>query len=425
MLNPVFDRIRKVRDEAKCLYGGRTFLWTFILGFLGRLGSRNSMDALRDDERWADAVHKLAGQDWWVEGEKRTTPCSLSVCNYLSRGCTAVLEQALVDVVTYMMRLKMFGNARFRGLFAIAVDGTKQERIRCCKWLGNRANRHVLEAKLVTPWGSAYSVMSVPIKPWHDGDEDEKQDSEYHGFLRLAPMLKAAFPRLGICILGDGLYACAPLMRLCEKYGWEYVFTFKKGRAPKAYADAQDLMEQHPSNSGTLVRHDARGKRVECGTVSWATGVEITRGADDWHVFNVVRVEEDDGNGSPYSGQFATSLEVRDLKEADAIGMWGRRRWGIESSFHVEKNDGYGLEHNFCNNARVSRNIYLLMQIAHNLWQLFNSGCLQPLESKHGYRNMTQVKWAELIRFTIMRVGIALALDEVPRRYISREFLTL
>ena len=184
-------------------------------------------------------------------------------------------------------------------------------------------------------------------------------------------------------------------------------------------------MEQAPSNSGTLVRHDARGKRVECGTVSWATGVEITRGADDWHVFNVVRVEEDDGNGSPYSGQFATSLEVRDLKEADAVGKWGRRRWGIESSFHIEKNDGYGLEHNFCNNARVSRNIYLLMQIAHNLWQLFNSGCLQPLESKHGYRNMTQVKWAELIRFTIMKVGIALALDEAPRRYISREFLTL
>ena len=120
-------------------------------------------------------------------------------------------------------------------------------------------------------------------------------------------------------------------MRLCEKYNWEYIFTFKKGRTPKAYADAQDLMEQAPSNSGTLVRHDARGKRVECGTVSWATGVEITRGSDEWHVFNVVRVAEDDSNGSPYDGQFATSLEVRDLKEADAVGMWGRRRWGIES----------------------------------------------------------------------------------------------
>ena len=59
------------------------------------------------------------------------------------------------------------------------------------------------------------------------------------------------------------------------------------------------------------------------------------------------------------------------------------------------------------------------------LWQLFNSGCLQPLEKRHKYRNMTQMKWAELIRFTIMKVGIALALDEIPRRYISREFLTL
>ena len=115
------------------------------------MGSRNSIDALRNDGRWADAVHKLAGQDWWVEGERRTAPCSLSVCNYLSRGCTAVLERALVDVVAHMMRLKMLDGARFRGMFAVAVDGTRQERIRCCRWPGNRANRHVLEAKLVTP----------------------------------------------------------------------------------------------------------------------------------------------------------------------------------------------------------------------------------------------------------------------------------
>ena len=65
------------------------------------------------------------------------------------------------------------------------------------------------------------------------------------------------------------------------------------------------------------------------------------------------------------------------------------------------------------------------MQIAHNLWQLFNSGCLLPMQKKGKYRNMTQVKWAELIRHTIMRVGIVLSLDEIPRRYISREFLTL
>lgn len=389
------------------------------------MGSRNSIDALRNDGRWADAVHRLAGQDWWVEGERRTAPCSLSVCNYLSRGCTAVLEKALVGVVAHMMRLKMLDGARFRGMFAVAVDGTKQERIRCCRWPGNRANRHVLEAKLVTPWGSAYSIMSVPIRPWHDGDEDEKQDSEYHGFLRLAPMLKAAFPHLGMCILGDGLYACAPLMELCEKCGWDYIFTFREGRTPRAYAEAGDLMRQNPSNSDRIVRHDPHGRRVECGRVAWATGVEITRGSGRRHVFNVVKVAEDDGNGSPYGGQFATSLEVRGGKEADDIGKWGRRRWDIESSFHVEKNGGYGLGHNFCNKPRTSRNIYLLMQIAHNLWQLFNSGCLLPMQKRGRYRNMTQVMWADLIRHAIMRVGIVHPLGEVPRRYISREFLTL
>ena len=59
------------------------------------------------------------------------------------------------------------------------------------------------------------------------------------------------------------------------------------------------------------------------------------------------------------------------------------------------------------------------MQIAHNLWQLFNSGCLLPMQKRGRYRNMTQVMYA------IIRVGIVHPLGEVPRRYISREFLTL
>jgi hypothetical protein len=57
-------------------------------------------------------------------------------------------------------------------------------------------------------------------------------------------------------------------------------------------------------------------------------------------------------------------------------------------------------------------------------WPLVSSKLL-PMQKKGKYRNMTQVKWAELIRYTIMRVGIVLSLDEIPRRYISREFLRL
>ena len=38
---------------------------------------------------------------------------------------------------------------------------------------------------------------------------------------------------------------------------------------------------------------------------------------------------------------------------------------------------------------------------------------------------MTQRKWEEVILQKLLARGIALALDKLPRRYVSREFLTL
>ena len=31
-------------------------------------------------------------------------------------------------------------------------------------------------------------------------------------------------------------------MEICDSYGWDYIFTFKEGGTPRAYADAQELM---------------------------------------------------------------------------------------------------------------------------------------------------------------------------------------
>ena len=38
---------------------------------------------------------------------------------------------------------------------------------------------------------------------------------------------------------------------------------------------------------------------------------------------------------------------------------------------------------------------------------------------------MTQRKWVEVILQKLVARGIALALNELPRRYVLREFLTL
>ena len=50
---------------------------------------------------------------------------------------------------------------------------------------------------------------------------------------------------------------------------------------------------------------------------------------------------------------------------------------------------------------------------------------LLPLQKKLRNRNMTQRKWVQVVLQRLLARGIALALDELPRRYVSREFLTL
>ena len=65
ILNPLFDGIRKARDMERCLYEGRTFLWTFIVGHLARLGSRNAMDANRSmtQRKWVEvSLQKLVAR---------------------------------------------------------------------------------------------------------------------------------------------------------------------------------------------------------------------------------------------------------------------------------------------------------------------------------------------------------------------------
>ena len=53
------------------------------------------------------------------------------------------------------------------------------------------------------------------------------QDCERSAFVRLAEKLKDAFPHLTVCVVGDALYVCRPVMDICRKNGWQFVLTFR------------------------------------------------------------------------------------------------------------------------------------------------------------------------------------------------------
>ena len=66
---------------------------------------------------------------------------------------------------------------------------------------------------------------------------------------------------------------------------------------------------------------------------------------------------------------------------------------------------------------------YAIMSDIHGNLEAFKRAVADAKKRKN--RNMTQRKWVEVILQKLVARGIALALDELPRRYVSREFLTL
>ena len=80
---------------------------------------------------------------------------------------------------------------------------------------------------------------------------------------------------------------------------------------------------------------------------------------------------------------------------ADAYdtGCWLRD--AEHSSTKREGEDGFGLEHTFYRDENASRAMHLLMQFAHNVWQVFNSGFLENLSV--GCRKVSQGMWGKKI----------------------------
>jgi hypothetical protein len=61
----------------------------------------------------------------------------------------------------------------------------------------------------------------------------------------------------------------------------------------------------------------------------------------------------------------------------EAVSASSRERHHIEDYFNTAKNHGIGLGHVFCANANVSKDIFVLLQIAAILWTIICHGFLK------------------------------------------------
>ena len=245
------------------------------------------------------------------------------------------------SLVKRLMNAKFFGEDRVSGkYYCLAVDAVHRDERRNGRGesLSKKEKKTIAqEVKLITKTGLAVTVCSEAVDPYDD--KREKQDCEINAFKRMAPVLRKLMKKHPLCLVGDALYGCDSVWRICE--------------------------------SGELLKADGKPR---FGTMRWVVGVETN--AEDRYRINIVYgkvsilgdLTKSGSQKKPYVGMFATNLPVDGLDKADEIFCWGRRRWNIENVFKEQKHSGFGLRHRFVNATNANKVWYYLMQIAWTLW---------------------------------------------------------
>jgi hypothetical protein len=353
--------------------------FTGMLMFLCRLGSRRQINHLfRGNGPSAAKFQALFGVESCPHGD--------TVNTLYSRLDPDEIQQVVTSMVKTLIRKKVL--YRYRLLdhyFMIAIDGTgrltfpERHCAHCMTQTHNGTTTYyhpVLEAKLVTTNGFAFSVMTEFVE--NPGEKPTKQDCELKAFYRLADRLKQCFPRLPICLLLDGLFAGGPTFELCEQYHWKYLVVLTEKDLSSVHKELELLMPLAPENNLTV--HTGVQSEIE-QVFRWMNNISYRDSEKREHILSVMECLETrpDSKGECKTTRFKwiTNLQVKTNNIRILTNQGGRLRWKIENEgFNVQKNGGYALEHAYSRNPTAAKVFYLILQIAHILAQLTEHGSL-------------------------------------------------
>lgn len=241
----------------------------------------------------------------------------------------------------------------------------------------------VLEAKLVTPNGLAFSLMTEFIE--NPGAHPTKQDCELKAFYRLAERLKQRFPRLPMMLALDGLFAGGPTLARCEQSGWKYLIVLQEKDLPTVHQEFEALAKLTPENH---LRFQTGPQSAIQQDFRWVNEIAYEDSEHIEHPLSVIECLETqvDSAGHRQTTRFKwlSNFTVTDQNVIPLANEGGRLRWKIETErpfgnegFNNQKHGGYGLKHPYSQNPTASKVFYFLLQIAHLLFQLVEKGTLR------------------------------------------------
>jgi hypothetical protein len=372
--------VMDARNQSYIVYEIEVILYVMIIKNVCSIVSMQEMTDLFNKDEVVHNIYKILGLK-----DKDFLPHYVTINACLAKLDNAELDKVRKKMVYAAIRKKSFAGAKFLGKhWLVIVDATQLFHFdhkhceHCTTKTTNKGKpdekthyyHYVLEAKIVLGDNIVISIASEFIE--NPEENPSKQDCEIKAFKRLAETLKNAFPRLPICLLGDSLYACAPVFDICKAKGWEYLIRYKDGSIPTLAKEVQkiedagnaeektvDIEEINKRKPNALIKHKAR----------WVNALEYSG-----HTVAVLELAiEQEGKDD----RFFQWISSRSISEKSAIqyAEAGRKRWKIENKgFNIQKNHRYMIKHANTLDYNGMKNHYLLTQIADFLMQLYENG---------------------------------------------------
>ena len=369
MLNKLLDSLTDKRHKSYIKYNIRTLILTKIFALLCGITTMNEINDAFNRENAINNLSNICKQNL------DEVPDWQTIQDVIEQLDIEEIRSIRKYMVKSLIRSKMFDKYRYNGYFQLLVDATgvsshdynlnnnciiKKSKNGVIKYY-----KQVLEAKIVV--GSI--VLSIDTEWIENSDmqtEKKKQDCEINAFKRMAPRIKKEYPKLKFIITGDALYATAPMLDICKNNGWHYILNLKKKRLKQVYEEFEDDIKY---TNETSKDHYF----LSCGI------------KHKNHIFNVIRYEENQISKEEerlITFNYITDLKVNDYKIESIVKM-GRRRWKIENEgFNEQKNGTFCISHLCSRNENALKIHYYLIQIAHIIRQLLDSGSITLREMK-------------------------------------------
>lgn len=289
-LNIWINEMADPRNPSYITYTQSDLVFMGILKNVCAQESMREMDENFNEETCIDTLSQISGDRTLKE-----MPHYDTLNYYLERLSPQCLADLRAKMMAPLIRSKQFYRNRLLGKYwRVVLDGTqlfcfKEKHCENCLRTTYTASdgrketyyyHRVLEAKMILGDKLVISLDTEFIE--NEKEDAEKQDCEINAAKRLLGRLKKSYPRLPVCIQGDCLYAVEPIMEICRKNGWKYIFTQKATRQ-KIAAESYEWIEA--GGGKTEVKNICR----ENGTGAYINHVEEVAGKTE--VMNLYEYE--------------------------------------------------------------------------------------------------------------------------------------